>query len=110
LELNTLVGQIKNHPYGWSCRTFNYVYSGWFSNTSATIIAYDILNIRIAHDSPKPWTLLVVGANYLERVFFSVSDEKKCKTNSSSLKADAWHHRSDAITSVAALEFLWLYC
>ena len=29
---------------------------------------------------------------------------KKAKvTNSSSLKADAWHHRSDALTSVAAL-------
>jgi divalent metal cation (Fe/Co/Zn/Cd) transporter len=43
-------------------QTFNYVYSGWFSNTSATIIAYEsILNIRIAHDSPKPWTLLVLG-------------------------------------------------
>ena len=24
------------------------------------------------------------------------------ETNSSSLKADAWHHRSDAITSIAA--------
>jgi divalent metal cation (Fe/Co/Zn/Cd) transporter len=42
------------------------------------------------------------GNNYLERVFFSVSDEKKCRNDSSSLKADAWHHRSDAITSVAA--------
>jgi divalent metal cation (Fe/Co/Zn/Cd) transporter len=67
-------------------------------------LAYEsILNIRIAHDLPKPWTLLVLGGNnYLERIFFSVSDEKKCKTNSSSLKADAWHHRIDAITSIAA--------
>jgi hypothetical protein len=31
--------------------------------------------------------------NYLERIFFSVSDEKKYGNNSSSLKADAWHHR-----------------
>src|SRR5436190_1853829 len=28
--------------------------------------------------------------------------KKSKETNSSSLKADAWHHRSDAITSVAA--------
>jgi cation diffusion facilitator family transporter len=28
--------------------------------------------------------------------------KKGVQTNSSSLKADAWHHRSDAITSVAA--------
>jgi hypothetical protein len=42
-----------------------------FLITSATIIAYEsILNIRIAHDSPKPWTLLVWGNNYLERYLF----------------------------------------
>src|SRR3954469_2814028 len=28
--------------------------------------------------------------------------KRALETNSSSLKADAWHHRSDAITSVAA--------
>jgi divalent metal cation (Fe/Co/Zn/Cd) transporter len=28
--------------------------------------------------------------------------KRSIETNSSSLKADAWHHRSDAITSVAA--------
>ena len=28
--------------------------------------------------------------------------QRSMETNSSSLKADAWHHRSDAITSVAA--------
>jgi hypothetical protein len=50
-----------------------------FLITSATIAYESILNIRIAHDSPKPWTLLVLGANYLERIFFSVSDEKKCR-------------------------------
>ena len=29
--------------------------------------------------------------------------KKAIETNSSSLKADAWHHRSDALTSVSAL-------
>jgi divalent metal cation (Fe/Co/Zn/Cd) transporter len=32
-----------------------------FLITSATIAYESILNIRIAHDSPKPWTLLVLG-------------------------------------------------
>jgi hypothetical protein len=50
-----------------------------FLITSATIIAYEsILNIRIAHDSPKPWTLLVLGAIIFGKSF-SVSDEKKCR-------------------------------
>jgi len=38
----------------------------------------------------------------MERIFVSNCNEKSIITNSSSLKADAWHHRSDAITSVAA--------
>src|SRR3970282_1488913 len=33
---------------------------------------------------------------------FQTVMKKSIITNSSSLKADAWHHRSDAITSVAA--------
>jgi hypothetical protein len=38
---------------------------------SATIIAYEsILNIRIAHDSPKPWTLLVLGQLFGKSILF----------------------------------------
>jgi divalent metal cation (Fe/Co/Zn/Cd) transporter len=37
------------------------------------------------------------GKNILRLVM-----KRSIETNSSSLKADAWHHRSDAITSVAA--------
>lgn len=40
--------------------------------------------------------------HYLERILVPSGYEKSVETNSSSLKADAWHHRSDAITSVAA--------
>jgi hypothetical protein len=70
--------QIKPPIWTRSCRTLITFIVVGFLITSATIIAYEsILNIRIAHDSPKPWTLLVLGYNYLERVFFSVSDEKK---------------------------------
>jgi cation diffusion facilitator family transporter len=36
-------------------------------------------------------------------VSFQLVMKKAKLSNSSSLKADAWHHRSDAITSVAAL-------
>jgi divalent metal cation (Fe/Co/Zn/Cd) transporter len=38
----------------------------------------------------------------MERIFFRLVMKRSIETNSSSLKADAWHHRSDAITSVAA--------
>ena len=37
-----------------------------------------------------------------KEISFQIVMKKSIETNSSSLKADAWHHRSDAITSVAA--------
>jgi cation diffusion facilitator family transporter len=95
----------KNHPYGHGRAeplvTFLVV---GFLITSATIIAYEsIKNIGTPHDLPKPWTLFILGAIILwKEISFRIVIRKSKETNSSSLKADAWHHRSDAITSVAA--------
>jgi cation diffusion facilitator family transporter len=71
---------------------------------SAIIIAYEsIKNIQTPHELPKPWTLYVLGAIILwKEISYRLVLKKSKETNSSSLKADAWHHRSDAITSVAA--------
>ena len=75
-----------------------------FVITSATIIAYEsILNIQTPHDLPKSWTLFILGAIIMWKEYsFRIVMKRSKQTNSSSLKADAWHHRSDAITSVAA--------
>jgi cation diffusion facilitator family transporter len=94
-----------NHPYGHGrvepLITFLVV---GFLITSATIIAYEsIANIGTPHELPKPWTLFVLGAIIIWKEYsFRLVMKKGIQTNSSSLKADAWHHRSDAITSVAA--------
>ena len=94
-----------NHPYGHGRAeplvTFLVV---GFLITSATIIAYEsILNIQTPHQLPKPWTLIVLGAIIIWKEYsFRVVMKRSVQTNSSSLRADAWHHRSDAITSVAA--------
>jgi cation diffusion facilitator family transporter len=94
-----------NHPYGHGrvepLITFLVV---GFLITSATIIAYEsIANISTPHDLPKPWTLFVLGAIIIWKEYsFRLVMKRGIQTNSSSLKADAWHHRSDAITSVAA--------
>ncbi len=94
-----------NHPYGHGRAEplITFLVVG-FLITSATIIAYEsIVNISIPHDLPKPWTLIVLGAIILWKEYsFRVVMKRSIQTNSSSLKADAWHHRSDAITSVAA--------
>ena len=95
----------KNHPYGHGRAeplvTFLVV---GFLITSATIIAYEsIINIKTPHDLPKSWTLFILGAIIIWKEFsFRLVIKRSKESNSSVLKADAWHHRSDAITSVAA--------
>ncbi|WP_339686773.1 cation diffusion facilitator family transporter [uncultured Nonlabens sp.] len=95
----------ENHPYGHGkiepLITFAVVA---FLVVSATIIAYEsIQNIQTPHKTPKSWTLIVLGLIIIwKEVSFHIVIKKSKQTNSSSLKADAWHHRSDAITSVMA--------
>lgn len=95
----------ENHPYGHGRAEplITFLVVG-FLITSATIIAYEsIQNIGTSHDLPKPYTLIVLGAIIIwKEISFRLVMKKSKETNSSSLKADAWHHRSDAITSVAA--------
>ncbi|SEA95220.1 cation diffusion facilitator family transporter [Flavobacterium gillisiae] len=95
----------KNHPYGHGRAEplITFIVVG-FLITSATIIAYEsISNIRTPHELPQSWTLLVLGAIIIWKEYsFRLVMRRSIETNSSSLKADAWHHRSDAITSVAA--------
>ena len=95
----------KNHPYGHGRAepliTFLVVV---FLVTSATIIAYQsIRNINTPHVLPRPYTLIVLGIIIIwKEISYRLVIKKSKETNSSSLKADAWHHRSDALTSVAA--------
>ena len=95
----------ENHPYGHGRAEplITFLVVG-FLITSATIIAYEsIINIQTPHQLPKPWTLIVLGAIIIWKEYsYRVVMKRSLETNSSSLKADAWHHRSDAITSVAA--------
>ena len=95
----------ENHPYGHGRAEplITFLVVG-FLITSATIIAYEsIINIGTPHDLPKSWTLIVLAIIICWKEYsFQMVMKKSIITNSSSLKADAWHHRSDAITSIAA--------
>lgn len=95
----------KNHPYGHGRAEplITFLVVG-FLITSATVIAYEsIKNIGTPHALPKTWTLFILGPLIIwKEISFRLVMKKAKETNSSSLKADAWHHRSDAITSVAA--------
>lgn len=95
----------ENHPYGHGRAepliTFAVV---GFLVVSATIIAYEsIQHIRTPHQVPESYTLIVLGAIVIiKEIFYRFISRKSDETKSSSLKADAWHHRSDAITSLMA--------
>lgn len=95
----------ENHPYGHGRAEplITFLVVG-FLITSATIIAYEsISNIGTPHELPETWTLYILGAIILWKEYsFRLVMRRSKEANSSSLKADAWHHRSDAITSVAA--------
>ncbi len=95
----------ENHPYGHGrlepLVTFVVVA---FLVVSAFIIAYQsVLNIQTPHELPKVFTLYVLGPLIIwKEISFRLVMQKAKQANSSALKADAWHHRSDAITSIAA--------
>ncbi|TBW29301.1 cation diffusion facilitator family transporter [Gramella sp. KN1008] len=95
----------ENHPYGHGKAEplFTFIVVG-FLIVSATVIAYEsIENINTPHEVPEPYTLLVLAAIIIiKETFYRVVSKKGKKTESSVLKADAWHHRSDAITSLMA--------
>lgn len=94
-----------NHPYGHGkvepLITFAVV---GFLVISATIIAYEsIEHIQTPHSVPESYTLVVLALIIIIKEFFYRFVSKKGKeTKSTSLTADAWHHRSDAITSLMA--------
>ncbi|GEO06507.1 cation transporter [Adhaeribacter aerolatus] len=95
----------KDHPYG----------HGKAEPLAATIIALtmtaaailivveSISNILTPHEVPKTFTLWVLGAVILvKEVLFRFIIKIGEEADSTAVKADAWHHRSDAITSGAA--------
>lgn len=95
----------ENHPYGHGrfevISTFAVI---GFLVVSATVIAIEsIKNIQTPHEAPKVFTLWVLaGVILFKELSYQYVIYQSKKTHSSSLKADAWHHRSDAITSVMA--------
>lgn len=95
----------ENHPYGHgkaeAVVTF-FVVS--FLIVSAGIIAVQsIKNIQTPHESPEPFTLgVLLIVVLIKELSYRFVAKRGDQLQSTSLKADAWHHRSDAITSLLA--------
>ena len=95
----------ENHPYG----------HGKFEPLSAAVVALilfgaailiaveSVKEILTPHHSPAPFTLGVLVVVILVKEILFRSVLKAGETiSSTALKTDAWHHRADAITSLAA--------
>jgi cation diffusion facilitator family transporter len=95
----------ENHPYGHGRAEplVTFIVVGLLI-VSAIVIAYEsIQHIYTPHSLPAPYTLIVLGAIILfKEIFYRFVSRKSKETKSTALKADAWHHRSDAMTSLAA--------
>jgi cation diffusion facilitator family transporter len=95
----------KEHPYGHGkAEPLVGVLIALFLVATAFWIAYNaIILIRTPHHLPEKFTLgiLLVVILIKEAMFRYVLKVGK-EINSQAVKSDAWHHRSDAITSIAA--------
>lgn len=95
----------ENHPYGHGKAEplITFLVVAFLIVSAFTIGWQAIQNIKTSHELPESWTLIVLGGIILwKEVSFQVVMKRSKKLKSSALKAEAWHHRSDAITSVAA--------
>lgn len=94
-----------NHPYG----------HGKFEALSGLIVALTLIGAALfiavqsvreivtPHFTPAPFTLLVlVAVIIIKEGLFRFVIKIGQSVESTALKTDAWHHRSDAITSLAA--------
>ena len=95
----------ENHPYGHGKiePLITFMVVGFLIFSAITIARQAIENIQTPHELPKSWTLLVLGGIIIwKELSYQVVLRRSKKLRSTALKAEAWHHRSDAITSVAA--------
>ena len=95
----------RNHPFGHGrLESLTGIFSGAALIFAAvTIAVMSITEIRTPHHSPAWFTLpvllgVVAAKELLARRIQSAADARESRA----LEGDAWHHRSDAITSGAA--------
>ncbi len=95
----------ENHPYGHGKAEplITFLVVVFLLISAGVIIWQSIVNIQEPHETPEPYTLwILAGIILIKEIAYRYVRKKGEETSSTALKADAWHHRSDAITSVAA--------
>jgi cation diffusion facilitator family transporter len=95
----------RNHPYGHGkAEPVAGVIVSIMLALAAVFIGYQsFLNITTPHEVPKSWTLWVLGAIILgKEMIFRYVVRTAEDINSTAVKGEAQHHRSDAVTSLTA--------
>lgn len=101
------IARPANHryPYGHGRLEplFTFAVVGFLILAAATIAYESVQHIQTPHKTPAPFTLFVLMAVIAIKEFsYQYVKKKSTELNSTVLSADAWHHRSDALTSLAA--------
>lgn len=95
----------KDHPYGHGkAEPLAATIIGLTMGAAAILIVVEsVSNILTPHQPPKVFTLWVLGVViFVKEVLFRFVIRVAQEADSTAVTADAWHHRSDAITSGAA--------
>lgn len=100
----------SEHPYGHGkAESLASLVGALVLAVAGAFIAHNSIArlIDVAHGAtvhlPSPWTLLLlVGVIVIKEVLFQIMSGRARRIGSNALLADAWHHRSDAVTSIAA--------
>lgn len=94
-----------SHPYGYGKAEALAALSvgGLLVVAAIYIVIKAFTEILIPHESPAAWTLAVLALVVaVKELLFRFVMRGAAELNSDAARADAWHHRSDAITSAAA--------
>lgn len=95
----------KDHPYGHGkAEPIAALIVGLsLVAAAAAIMIESIHHILIPHQLPRPYTLMVLaGVLIVKELLFRYVGSVGDSIGSLAVKSDAWHHRSDAITSAFA--------
>ena len=98
------------HPYGHGkAESLASLIGAFVLAGAGALIAHTSITqlMAVAHGHashlPSPFTLVILlGVILLKETLYQVMAVRARKIGSNALLADAWHHRSDAVTSIAA--------
>lgn len=96
----------ENHPYGHGRAEplIAFVVVLFLIISSLIILYQSYLNIRKPQESPEWWTIPVIVAIIISKeLAYRILHRAADRLHSTAGRAEAWHHRADAITSLATL-------